>query len=172
VTRDEWFAAGKNVRKAPRILTDAELLEREFKYGAGGRIGGRRNAESGQLASVRTSASIAKGGRRSAELGVGVHTPEMRSLAGRKGGRIGGPKGGRKNVASGHLRRISSMGGSKHVESGHLASLRTPEHQAKASRSATHIRWHVKRGLIKPDCVLCGGYLIADRIPHLIHSLL
>jgi len=68
---------------------------------------------------------------------------------------------GRKVVESGHLARMAALGrtpesrakggriggrigGRKNAESGQLARIR-------------HIRWHVKRGIVNPDCLLCQG---------------
>src|SRR5260370_40284022 len=30
-----------------------------------------------------------------------------------------------------------------------------PDHQKKANKFATHTRWHVRRGLVNPNCKLC-----------------
>lgn len=83
----------------------------------GGRVQGRKNAESGQIGSL---------------------------------GRSYGPFYGAKNVESGHMARIRTMGGRaqgpilgrKNVESGQIDTL-------------PHYRWHVKRGVVNPSCVHC-----------------
>lgn len=74
LTREQWFARGLNNREAPRFLTEGQLLELQFRLGAGGRIGGRI------------------GGRTNAlnKTGVCGRTPEQMTTDGRKGGRIGG----------------------------------------------------------------------------------
>jgi hypothetical protein len=41
------------------------------------------------------------------------------------------------------------------VIGGLASTARTPEHQRKASRSALHKRWHVKRGRVSATCSLC-----------------
>jgi hypothetical protein len=127
-------------------------------------------------------------GRKTKENGTGIFalTPEQRSAAGRIGGRkikengtgIFAPgsqaKGGlhsqethKKNGTGCYSREQQVKGGRisglKNVESGQLASLRTPEHQAKAGRAGgpagaritNHLRWHVKRGIVNLDCSLC-----------------
>ncbi len=92
----------------------------------GGKIGGRRNVESGQLASI-----------------TGM------------GGKIGGRTQGRRNAENGHLAALTAsrtheelsaagrFGGYKTAEKGYLIR-------------AGHIRWHVKRGIIGPSCALCS----------------
>lgn len=82
MTREEWYAKGLNDREKPRYRTDIELLEFQFRMGAGG----RKNVELGILDKVRT--------------------PEHQSKAGRVGGRIGGRVQGRKNVENGHCARL------------------------------------------------------------------
>ena len=103
-----------------------------------------------------------------------------------RGGRTQGLIQGRKNLESGLLASIWSIGGAASgrskspkkmaahaangerfgrwsVESGHLAALRTPEHQSKAGRAggkiggiaANHLRWHINRNIINPSCKLC-----------------
>jgi hypothetical protein len=142
-----------------------QMLERCRK---GGRIQGRKNVESGQLASIQSLAGRI-GGRIAVESG---HLASIRVLGGRAQGR--------KNVESGQLASIQSLGariggriggrisGRKAVESGQLASIRTSESCSKGGRiqgrknvesghltTARHKRWHVNRGISNPDCALC-----------------
>jgi len=68
--------------------------------------------------------------------------------------------GGRTNVMSGHLERISSKGGKSHIKSGHLARLRSlisSEQRSQTTTRFNHFRWHVKRGKIKVNCIFCLG---------------
>lgn len=60
--------------------------------------------------------------------------------AGRKGGKIGGPKGGRANVQANQRAKLGifALG-----------------NQAKAARLMLHQRWHVKRKRTNPSCWLC-----------------
>lgn len=105
---------------------------------------GRKNVESGQIFGIATLESCAKGGReggrRTAEITgnlASIRTFESSARGGRRGGRTQG----RKNAESGLLRRIASVGGHK--------------------STANHVRWHVKRGLVSPDCLSCNGKLRA-----------
>ena len=62
------------------------------------------------------------------------------------------------------------------VESGHLAAQRTPEHQSEAGRAggnvavstgqihqALHVRWHVKRDIVNPNCKFCKEVLVQNQ---------
>ena len=107
----------------------------------GGKIGGRTNVNSGHLKSISSKGGSAGGpsnGKKNglvlAQQGRGICAAGMAS----KGGKVGGPKAGR--IA---------------VDSGQLNSLRTFEHQSKASQSSNHIRWHLNRNIINPSCRLC-----------------
>jgi hypothetical protein len=136
LTRKEWFARGLNERDTPRFLTDGELLELQFRIGAGGRktvengtgifapgmaaknarMGGRKNVESGELARIR-------------------ELPQSKQ-AQRKSGRIAGRKYGRKWVESGHLQRISRLGGfmSGQKNKKNRVGIFAPEHLGKGGR--------------------------------------
>lgn len=116
-----------------------------------GRIAGRKNVKNGHLKSMAGKAAEWRDAN-----------PEAAMAICRKGGRIGG----RKNVESGHLARIQAMGGRiqgpiqgrKNVASGHWDRIRhhlTTEDGPKGN----HIRWHVNRGIVNPDCPLC----VADK---------
>ena len=120
-----------------RKLSEAnkKLLKTEDRARGGhtqGLIQGKKNVESGLLASIWAVGGVASGKSRS---------PEKMAANAANGDRFG---------------RWS-------VESGHLASLRTPEHQSKAGKAggkiggiaANHLRWHVKRNIINPNCKLC-----------------
>jgi hypothetical protein len=107
-----------------------------------GLIQGRKNADSGLLASICSA-----------------------------GGRVGGRVSGRKAADSGQLARVATFasrakGGRQNVNSGHLARIRTPERQKAASNISRHVRWHFKRAIVKVDCPLCitsGGTLKQTR---------
>jgi hypothetical protein len=49
------------------------------------------------------------------------------------------------------------ISGRQNVSSGHMDRIRTPESRAKGGRSATHIKWHINRGIVKADCFLCSN---------------
>jgi len=82
-----------------------------------------------------------------------------------EGGRIQG----RRNKENGSIQKLgaSGAGGNAHVKSGFILELgkkwgaknfakaRTPKHQSVAGRTSSHVRWHVKRGIISPACRIC-----------------
>jgi hypothetical protein len=117
LTREEWFSRGldKTVGQ-PRSYTDVELLELQFRLGAGGR---KSVAEGlGIFAPGYNRSSVSRiNGRKTKERSVGIFAPEMRGVGGRISGRVTGPIQGRKNVESGHIYQIA-----------------TPESCAKAGR--------------------------------------
>jgi hypothetical protein len=191
LTREEWFARGLNERDKPQLLTDGQLLELQFRLGAGG----RKHVESGHLAKLRTPEHQRNAARSAHKL-----HPTLARDNGRVGGRIGGVKGaatamrnktgifgrspeqrledcrkgGQRNIESGHIASL----GRKAVASGRLASYRTHEHQVAAGlaasakrghlafviqgRNAMHIRWHVNRGITNQNCELCVLPMAAD----------
>ena len=170
-TRDEWFARGLDKKVGtPRVLTDVELLELQFRMSEVGRKNGRI------------------GGRKSKENGTGIHAAGMAS----KGGSIGGRITGRMNAESGHMaalaRKYGSVGGRKvaelgvgvcgrsrekmtedgrkggavsgrmHAESGHCARIAASGGRIGGrigSRVTNHLRWHQARNIFNPDCALC-----------------
>jgi hypothetical protein len=79
-----------------------------------------------------------------------VKSGRLASIAA-KGGRIAG----RIAVQSGQLASVTtketcSKGGRAAVEGGHLASI-----CAKGGRVSTHLRYHVARGIVNPNCEFC-----------------
>lgn len=160
LTREDWYRRGLNDREVPRFLTDGQLLELQFRLGAGGRnrsiakltalrvnstgvskgghIGGRKNVESGHMARMQTHANRAAGGRisgpKTARNKTGIHgrSSEQMAADGRKGGRIGGRITGRKFKEEGlGLFAVQNQG------------------------IGPHTRWHVNRGVVNPNCDLC-----------------
>lgn len=155
-TRKEWFALNLDKKVGePRIWTDAELLEFQFRLGAGGRIGGRGRSREHNIRHGRVigrmcaekkigvcGQSVEKmreNGRKSAELAGSEGMAER----GRKGARKGGLISGRRHKENGtgifapeHKGKGSAIAGRMAVESGRLASYRTPEHQSKAAAAA------------------------------------
>jgi len=177
LTRDEWFAQGKNNREV-KIFSEKEILELRYRAGEGGRnrfrihgdaftaesrsrggkTSGIQNVLNGHLESIRTKENQAKGGRTNVLNG---NLERIRSL---DASIRGGKTQGRIAVESGQLASITTfevrskggkkqgpIQGRKNVESGQLAALRTPEHQKEAS----HIRWHTNRNIVNPKCKLC-----------------
>jgi hypothetical protein len=131
MTRDEWFKAGMPERVGkPRVYTDVELLELQFRLGAGGRVSGRQNVESGRLARI----------------GELPQSKEAR----RNNGRLGASKQAENGIgifALGFDRsKAGGIGGRKHIESGHWDTVKP---------FGLHTRWHVKRGITNISCVLC-----------------
>jgi hypothetical protein len=68
-------------------------------------------------------------------------------------------KGGQANIKNGHARALGLKYGRLSVENGRLSRMlelpQTKEGQSKNMRSVCHIRWHVNRSIINPDCALC-----------------
>jgi hypothetical protein len=101
---------------------------------------GRKNVETGRLRKICTFEVQSKGGKIGGRIAVKtgqlkrVCTSEVCS----KGGRIQG----RKNVESGQAQKLGSKYGPKNAENGQIQPL-------------AHIRWHVKRGVLNPDCSFC-----------------
>ena len=185
LTRDQWFAKKMNERMGePREYTDGELLELSFRLGAGGRAAGRKMTESGCIAeigriqgraNVKTGHIQALGrvygpvygringritGRKLKEQGRGIfgRTPEQHSKDSQKAGRVA--------LESGHLARMRALpqtkvaqrqAGRKLKEDG--KGIFTPGMQAVAgrigSRVTNHIRWHLNRGIVNSNCMLC-----------------
>jgi hypothetical protein len=185
MTRDEWFAKGMDGKVGePEIWTEKEIGElREkmhkiavkngrrggYKGGAitaknktgvcgrtpeqmsidgrkGGNIQGPRNVQNGQIRTL---------GIEMARIG---HLANIASLGGQAAINSGqiqalGKEQGQKNSDTGFIQKLGSKQGRENVRSGHLARLRTPEHQQKAS----HIYWHVRRGVVNPKCPSCIG---------------
>ena len=98
-------------------------------------------------------ASAAEGGKKTAsrccqsKTGFYSSATQKKAFAGRK-----------KNEVAYHANQVKAAraGGKKCVENGHLARLRTSEHQVAANRRANHNRWHVRRSIISPCCILCA----------------
>jgi hypothetical protein len=183
LTREEWFARGLNDREAPRLLTEGQLLELQFRLGAGGRA----TAASGKLAFALTPADRLRGarvsGKRAFERGTGIFAPGylQKGIGGRKmvakkigmfapenlgmGGRIAGPKTNEMHIgifapdfdkrAPGRIG--GPIGGRKAKELG--LGIFAPGMAAAggriASRINNHERWHIKRGIVNPNCELC-----------------
>jgi hypothetical protein len=114
----------------------------------------RRNIESGHIRSLGlTGAGGRVGGRiqgrKNAENKTGVcgRTFEKMSEDGRKGGRIGGYNQPREAKVKG-----GRIGGKAVVESGQLLGI-----CAKGGTAASHVRWHIRRGIVNSNCLLCAA---------------
>jgi general stress protein YciG len=133
----------------------------------GGLISGRKLADSGFLASLRTPEHQRKAAKAAGILSVknktGIHNPDFdRTSASRKGGLV--------NVESGHLQSISSKGGlacgalmekeKKGIFSPDYDRVAAGRKYGKISGKiggpkGMHIRWHVNRGLVSDSCKHC-----------------
>jgi hypothetical protein len=88
--------------------------------------------------------------------------------AGRKGGRKGGRTQGRKNKENGTGICAPGMSAKGGLKGGRIAGRKCKENSTgafapgmqakggiKGARTANHLRWHVKRGIVNPNCSLC-----------------
>lgn len=142
VSREAHIKAGRAVRRETQVK--------------GGRRSGHMNVESGRLASYRTAEHQCRAGRIGGKRRVELHgipgTSESRSRGARRrnelygnprtheGSVIGGRKGGRRLVET-------------HV------GIYAIEHEGLGN----HIRWHVNRGIVNANCLLCTGEANAPR---------
>jgi len=137
-----------------------------------GPVNGRAAVESGLLARIQVEGAAAGGRANGPIQGLkNVESGQLRSVC---------AKGGHAAVESGHLNGVRAAGGrtsgKRNVESGLLAKIRTPESCAKGGRTrgkqsiitgflqaicakggraSNHLRWHVNRGIVNPECSLC-----------------
>lgn len=120
------------------------------------------------IGSIGSREDKARGGRRTCEIYGGVPGRTFESC--QKGGLAGGSKGGKRRVelyGPPGDRESRSKGG---LAQPHEAKLRgiyrrneihgnpaTPESCSKAGKLSTsnHLRWHVRRGLMNPNCRFC-----------------
>jgi hypothetical protein len=157
------------------------MLEAEIGK-IGGRVQGRRNVESGHLASITTLENSAKGGRIGGPISIRNQPREVKVRNGRKVGlaygSINGPinirkvpqevkvlnglKQGAKNVENGHWDRIRVLGTKFTEASGHTAGLRVkelgigifaPEHRGRGGRAIKELGV----GVFAPGMASRGG---------------
>lgn len=85
---------------------------------------------------------------------------------GRTYGPIYGPLNGARNVETGHAHAMGRIYGPKNgrrqgklsAASGLLDKVRTYRSCSRGGRVSTHLRWHIARGIRKPDtCDLCSA---------------
>jgi group I intron endonuclease len=114
--------------------------ETRRKIAVGGYKQGAIARDSGQLASITTKETRAKGGR------------------------IQGFIQGRKNVESGQLASIrtkenqskaAKVSGRNNVLSGHLENIRLSLYRKENHAKYLHVRWHINCNIINPNCKLC-----------------
>jgi hypothetical protein len=104
-----------------------------------GYIQGAKNVDSGLLGRIRpeqTHERAVEMGNKAFEKKAGFHglTPEEKSDNARLGGQIAG--------------RIAA-------DTGRVHTMRTHEGSVLGGRTASHVRWHIKRHIINPRCDLC-----------------
>jgi hypothetical protein len=151
IARQGTFGVGLSNRISPLVQKFHSKLGLSDLSSEGGKLGGREHVRSGHLWAIsskggksRTLESKRRNGLQLLLSKKGVFAPGIAA----QGGRAGGPKAGRLAV-----------------ESGQLASLRTFEHQSKASKSANHNRWHINRNITNPKCLLCREGSNSNVIP-------
>jgi len=67
-----------------------------------------------------------------------------------QGGLHAGAITGRQHVVSGQMSRVQSLGGKVMGQRHHVSGL-----LARAQATSNHVRWHVNRGILKPECPWC-----------------
>jgi len=161
-TREQWFALGldKTIEQ-PKVLTEGQLLELQFRLGSGGRVGGHRAHE------LHPNMAVTNGrtqGHKNKVNRTGIFAPEHHG----KGGRVIGPITGRANVEQ--KRGIFSMTAEQHQEASRNAGRRVkelgvgifaPENVGKGG----HTRGHVQRNQLTPTCSHCCEILKIPYVP-------
>jgi hypothetical protein len=130
------------------------------------RLFGRKNKGTGILRNLTdggegTSGRVVLDAEREIHRNTGrIHGPRI----GKIGGKLGGRTQGRINATNGHLTRISKLtdprargrkGGPIGGASKSFAKLYALSQNRPPAGFSVHCRWHVRRGIIKPDCRFC-----------------
>lgn len=110
----------------------------------GGKIGGQRNVETGQILELGYSQ-----GNKNKESG---HWDRVRLLSNVDISALGKAQG-RINVESGHLKRLDQ--GKKNAAKPGYMNLLGKLGGKKGGPAACHLRWHINRGIVNPSCSLC-----------------
>lgn len=135
----------KNVQSG-QLKRIHELPQSKAAYCENGRLAGLKAVESGFIQALGRAYGPSNG-RKAAETGqlASVRTPE--SCA--KGGRIGGKIGGK--IAASKWTREHQVSAARKNAAKHF----TTEHQKAAGRISGHVRCHVNRNIVNPNCPLC-----------------
>lgn len=176
-TRTEWFAKKLNTKvPKPKILTDGQLLELQFRLGAAGRLCVEKGI------GIGAPGMSAKGGRAAVEQKRGVHAPDYDRVVhqekvlatmgpgglserARKRARTLGPEG----LAAANRKRARTLGPERLSEimrkgkatmgpEGRKATARKIVAAMKKNGTAAisnHSRWHVARGIFDAHCKPC-----------------
>jgi hypothetical protein len=107
----------------------------------GGKIGGRKAVESGQLASVASTGGQI-GGKRTYERKTGLFARSEEQK--KEDATIGGKKGGQQTLKL--KTGIHGLSPEERRENGSLGG-----------QSGNHLRWHERLGRINPRCAACRG---------------
>ena len=122
----------------------------------GGKTSGRKNVENGHLARIRELPQAKEAQRKSGRI-VGQWSVESGQLDGIRD--LPQTKEAQRRVGRILGERFGKAHGKIAVESGQLALARSFEGSAKGgkigSKKTNHIRWHVRRCLMKNDCLFC-----------------
>jgi len=129
------------------------------------RLQGQQNVENGHLEKIRELPQT-KAAQRRTGLVYGQRNAENGLLTriAPAGGRVQGSA----NAQNGHMAKIGRIQGRKAMKNGQLAAITTLETCSKGGRTQgrknvrnghmakmRHVRWHVNRGRVVPDCLLC-----------------
>lgn len=169
-TREEWFALGLDKAVSqPRFYTEGELLELQFRLGAGGRVGSGGVKTYAKRVGAFASGMAAKGGRitREQHLGIfGLTNEQLRIAGGLGGSKSGGSEAGKARMtALGHSgaggRVVGPVTGRKHKEYKTGVCGRSPEKMRAdgiiGGRISGHRNKENRIGIFAPENYGLGG---------------
>jgi hypothetical protein len=143
----------EEVSNCAKIYEQGRALQRKAVRPFG-IIYGAKNVENGHLDRIRPSPEVNRiQGRKNVENG---HLAYCRTLVDRA---KSGAALGKWSVESGHVKRAAAIAGQRNKESGWAAELgrKAVENGLwdRIRKTNNHVRWHVNRNTLNPNCKLC-----------------
>jgi len=120
---------------------------------------GRKNVETGHLKSISVKGGLAA-----------VKSGQIFKIATREARSKGGQRSGQQHIDSGHIQALGRKYGGKFLTRevcskagriGGKTNARTG-HMQRMQRISNHVRWHVRRGIVRPACALCVTNIVAE----------